>query len=219
MQFANLPMCGYRYDEMPINLPLERRHGLRHCPTAMMAPVRIRPALPAEIPALERLIAASARDLSQGYYTPAQIEAAITHVFGVDSELVADGSYLVASDSDDIIGCGGWSRRATLFGGDRFAGRASGLLDPARDAAKIRAFFVAPQAARRGVGAALLDACESAAIAAGFARTELMATMPGVPFYSVRGYVPGEAISLDCGGVAVPFLAMHKQLSPSRVAG
>lgn len=178
----------------------------------MSAPITIRPAVSAEIPALERLITASARALSQGYYTPEQIEAAISHVFGVDSELVADGSYLVATDGDDLLGCGGWSRRATLFGGDRFAGRASGLLDPARDAAKIRAFFVAPQAARRGVGAALLAACETAAAAAGFARTELMATMPGVPFYQVRGYVPGAAVSIDCGGVAVPFLAMHKQL-------
>jgi GNAT superfamily N-acetyltransferase len=184
----------------------------------MTAQILIRPALPAEIPALEQLIAASARDLSQGFYTPAQIEAAITHVFGVDSELVADGSYLVASDGDAVLGCGGWSRRSTLFGSDRFAGRMSGLLDPARDAAKIRAFFVAPQAARRGVGAALLAACETAAAAAGFTRTELMATMPGVPFYTVRGYLAGAAITVDCGGVPVPFLAMHKQLSPSAVA-
>ncbi|MFZ4382375.1 MAG: GNAT family N-acetyltransferase [Sandarakinorhabdus sp.] len=172
----------------------------------------IRPARASEIPRLETLIAASARGLSQGHYTPEQTEAAIAHVFGVDSELVADGTYLVAQDNDDIAGCGGWSRRATLFGGDRYAGRVSGLLDPARDAAKVRAFFVAPHAARRGVGAALLKACESAAAAAGFARTELMATLPGVPFYAANGYAAAAPISLDCGGIRVPFVPMQKAL-------
>jgi GNAT superfamily N-acetyltransferase len=175
------------------------------------SPLSIRPAHADEIPALNRLITASARALSQGFYTPAQIEAAITHVFGVDSELVADGTYLVVEADGATLGCGGWSRRATLFGGDGFAGRQSGLLDPARDAAKIRAFFVAPEAARRGVGAALLSACESAAAQAGFTRTELMATLPGVPFYASKSYVPAAAISLDCGGVAVGFVPMTKQ--------
>ncbi|WP_353217711.1 GNAT family N-acetyltransferase [Sandarakinorhabdus sp.] len=180
-----------------------------------MADIHIRPALPGDVPALEALIAASARMLSTGFYTAQQTEAAIAHVFGVDSELVCDGSYLVVEASDstaDILGCGGWSRRATLFGGDRYGGRESGLLDPARDAAKVRAFFVAQHAARRGVGAALLHACETAAAAAGFARTELMATLPGVPFYAAHGYSAGDPISLNCGGVAVPFVPMHKQL-------
>lgn len=178
-----------------------------------MASFTIRPATAAEIPALNALITASARVLSQGFYTPAETEAAITHVFGVDSELVADGTYFVVEDATGILGCGGWSRRATLFGGDGFAGRESGLLDPARDAAKIRAFFVAPQAARRGVGAALLKACEDAARAAGFTRTELMATLPGVPFYAANFYLPGDSIQLDCGGVAVGFVPMAKQFS------
>ncbi|OYQ26409.1 GNAT family N-acetyltransferase [Sandarakinorhabdus cyanobacteriorum] len=177
------------------------------------ASLRIRPALAAEIPALNALITASARRLSQGYYTEAETEAAITHVFGVDSELVADGTYLVVESADGLLGCGGWSRRATLFGGDGFAGRESGLLDPARDAAKIRAFFVAPAAARRGVGAALLAACENAARAAGFSRTELMATLPGEPFYAAHGYRQGEPAIVDCGGVPVRFVAMAKQLS------
>lgn len=179
----------------------------------MNQPPRIRSATAGEIPALEAIITASARMLGRGFYMPEETEAAIAHVFGVDSELVADGTYLVAEDdAGDILGCGGWSRRATLFGGDRFAGRQSGLLDPSRDAAKIRAFFVAPHAARRGVGAALLNACESAAAAAGFTRTELMATLPGEPFYAAHGYVGGETINLDCGGVAVRFVPMAKQL-------
>lgn len=173
----------------------------------------IRPARASEIPALEALIAASARLLSQGFYTPAETEAAITHVFGVDSELVGDGSYLLAEDADGVLGCGGWSRRTTLFGGDRFAGREAGFLDPARDAAKIRAFFVAPPAARRGVGAALLQACETAAAAAGFARTELMATLPGVPFYAAHGYAGSDPVDLDCGGVMVRFVPMGRALA------
>lgn len=173
----------------------------------------LRPALPADIPDLDALIAASARRLSRGYYTDAETEAAIAHVFGVDSELVGDGTYLVATVAGRLAGCGGWSRRATLFGGDRFAGRASGLLDPAHDAAKIRAFFVGPDAARAGVGSALLAACEAAAIAAGFTRTELMATLPGVPFYAARGYVAGAAIDLDCGGVPVRFVPMAKTVA------
>jgi GNAT superfamily N-acetyltransferase len=180
---------------------------------ATMTNLHIRPAQPAEIPALEAIITASARILSQGFYTAAETEAAIAHVFGVDSELVADGTYLVVEDSaGDRLGCGGWSRRATLFGGDKFAGRESGLLDPARDAAKIRAFFVAPHAARRGVGAALLKACEDAAAAAGFTRTELMATLPGEPFYAAHSYAGQAPINLDCGGVAVRFVPMGKTI-------
>ena len=138
----------------------------------------IRPARPDEIPALERLIAASARQLSIGFYSPQETEAAIKHVFGVDSELVGDGTYLVVELDGRIAGCGGWSRRATLFGSDRFAQRQIGFVDPAQAPAKIRAFFIAPEFARRGVGAALLDACEAAARAADFTQAELMATLP-----------------------------------------
>lgn len=183
---------------------------------ATSSPLAIRPARHEEIPALERLIAASARALSQGFYTPEEAEAAIAHVFGVDSELVDDGTYFVAAapdDPDQVLGCGGWSRRATLFGSDRFAGRESGLLDPARDAAKIRAFFIAPAAARRGVGAALLKACEEAAQRCGFARTELMATLPGLPFYAANGYVAGTETTVDCDGIPVRFVPMAKYLS------
>lgn len=175
----------------------------------------IRIALAEEIPELEALIAASARGLSDGFYTREEAEAAIAHVFGVDSELVADGTYFVATAADDpaqVLGCGGWSRRATLFGSDRFSGRASGLLDPARDAAKIRAFFIAPQAARRGVGAALLRACEEAARKGGFCRAELMATLPGEPFYAAHGYVAEDPVLVDCGGVPVRFIPMSKYL-------
>lgn len=166
----------------------------------------------ADVPALEALIAASARRLGVGHYTAAETEAAIAHVFGVDSELVADGSYMVAEVAGRIAGCGGWSRRTTLFGGDRYAGRRSGLLDPATDAARIRAFFVHPDHARQGVGDALLLACERAARGFGFTRAELMATLPGLPFYRARGYVAAAPIDLDLGGVPVRFVPMAKPL-------
>lgn len=187
--------------------------GTRHAIGAV-EPVGIRAAVAADIPELERLIAASARALSRGYYDEAQVEAAITHVFGVDSDLVADGSYLVAFDAAGPVGCGGWSRRRTLFGGDRFAARDAGGLDPAVDPARIRAFFVAPGEARRGVGARLLDACEDAAVAAGFSGTTLMSTLPGVPFYARHGYAAEGEVSLELGGVDVVFVPMAKRLLP-----
>ncbi|UZK67341.1 GNAT family N-acetyltransferase [Sphingomonas sp. M1-B02] len=165
-----------------------------------------------DIPALEALIRLSARALSQGHYEEVQIDAAITYVFGVDSELVADRTYLMIEEAGVPIGCGGWSRRRTLFGGDRFGGRDDAMLDPSRDAARIRAFFVHPDHARRGVGAALLAASEAAAIAAGFGALELMSTLPGVAFYRRAGFVPGEQILHRAGGVAIPFVPMRKRI-------
>ncbi len=173
----------------------------------------MRAAVAADIPALESLIAQSARVLGRGHYSAAETEAAITHVFGVDSELVADGTYLVVEAGERIAGCGGWSRRPTLFGGDRFAARQSGLLNPATDPAKIRAFFVHPDFARQGVADALLSACEAAAAAAGFHRLELMATLPGLPFYRARGFVAGAAQPHLLDGIEVTFVPMAKALS------
>ncbi len=180
---------------------------------AVVHDLRVRAAIHAEIPDLEVLIAASARDLGKGFYTEAESEAAIACVFGVDSDLVDDGTYLVAEDADGtIFGCGGWSRRRTLFGGDNFTGRETGFLDPREDAARIRAFFVTPLAARRGVASRLLAECETRAAEAGFSRMALMATLPGVPFYAARGYVAGEAIGLHCGETSVRFVPMERLL-------
>ena len=176
------------------------------------AEVALRAATPADVPALEALIAGSARALGRGYYTDAQNEAAIAHVFGVDSELVADGCYFVAEIDGALAGCGGWSRRTTLFGGDNFVGRGSGFLDPAHDRARIRAFFVAPHAARRGVGAALLAACERAAADAGFTGLALMATLPGEPFYAAHGFRATGRTELSFDGVSVPFVPMEKNI-------
>jgi GNAT superfamily N-acetyltransferase len=178
-----------------------------------MPPPIIRPALAGEAAALTALIRRSAAALSKGYYDDAAIAAASDHVFGVDRELIADGTYLVAEDeAGTLLGCGGWSRRETLFGGDQAAGRSSRLLDPGSEAARIRAFFVAPEAARRGVAAALLARCEGEAGAAGFARLALMATLPGVPFYDRHGFVAGAAVTVSAGGVPVRFVPMEKPL-------
>jgi len=176
------------------------------------AGIVIRPAAAEEIAPLERLIADSARALSKGFYSHREIEAAIHHVFGVDSELIADGTYFVAEAEGAIVGCGGWSRRRTLFGGDRFASREAGLLDPAVDAARIRAFFTAPGQQRRGIATRLLHACEVAVERAGFGRMALMATLPGLPFYAAHGYRPDTPIELPCGEVVVRFIPMTKEL-------
>ena len=173
----------------------------------------LKTALPEDIPELQRLIERSARALSVGYYTPAQTEAAIRHVFGVDSSLVTDGTYLAAVDSDQVVGCGGWSRRRTLYGGDQRRVGPPELLDPATDAAKIRAFFVAPEHARRGIGRLLLEACESAAREAGFRRLELMATLPGLPMYAACGFREVQRTTdVLPDGTAIEFVRMDRPI-------
>lgn len=174
----------------------------------------IRKAALADCPAMEQLMANSARGLSQADYGAAQIEAAIADVFGVDTELIHDGTYFAVEHAGVLVGCGGWSRRKTLFGGDQYAQRESGLLDPAHDAAKIRAFFVLPAWARRGIGRALLDTCEAEARAQGFRRCELMATLPGLKLYRACGYIAGEPVTYELGaGVRIEFVPMHKSLA------
>jgi N-acetylglutamate synthase-like GNAT family acetyltransferase len=164
-------------------------------------------------PALERLIAESARGLSRADYTDAQVEAALGGAFGVDSELIRDGTYFVAEADGRIVGCGGWSRHATLFGGDAQPGRQSELLDPARDSARIRAFFVHPDWARRGIGRAILERCEAEARANGFRSAELLATLPGEPFYRALGYTGAERTEHSLrDGVVIEFVPMMKSL-------
>ncbi len=174
---------------------------------------RIRRATLEDRAALERLIAESARGLSRGDYTDEQVEAALASVFGVDTDLIHDGTYYVAEVQDGPVGCGGWSKRRTLFGGDRFAARDSGHLDPSREPAKIRAFFVRPDWARRGVAGAILETCEREAQAEGFRSLELMATLPGVPFYAARGYEGAERVSYEtAAGITIEFVPMWKEL-------
>jgi len=186
---------------------------------AMAKNIHIRPATPADVLRLSEVIEASVRGLQAQDYLPAQIEGALQSVYGVDSQLIADGTYFVAEALEppselEIVGCGGWSKRKTLYGGDQYAGREDSLLDPAKDAAKIRAFFVHPQWARRGIGSLILEACENAARQAGFTRLEMGATLSGVAFYRAKGYaaVEKEDVPLSNGEV-LPIVKMAKKFA------
>jgi GNAT superfamily N-acetyltransferase len=176
--------------------------------------ITLRPATLDDVPALQSLIARSARGLSTADYRPAQVEGALRGAFGVDTQLVNDRTYFVAEENGAIVGCGGWSFRSTLFGSDARGGRDSSLLDPKSQAAKIRAFFVDPSWARRGIGTLLLERCEDEARARGFSEVELMATLPGVKLYAVRGYVGAEMVRYEVGeGESIEFIPMRKSLA------
>jgi len=157
-------------------------------------PITTRTATFADIPALNEMIALSVRGLSTDYYTPNQIESAIKYIFGVDTQLVTDGTYYVAEIDNITVGCGGWSKRNTLYGGDQHKEIEDPLLDPKHDAARIRAFFVHPAYARQGVGRHIINVCEAAAKSNGFNSFELGATLPGVPLYAAMGYEAIERI-------------------------
>ena len=162
---------------------------------------------------ISELIAESARGLSREHYDDAQIEAAIVTVFGVDTDLIEDGTYFVAEEGDTFAGCGGWSRRKTLFGGDQFAVRDASYLDPRIEPAKIRAFFVHPDHARKGIAQAILNECEREAAALGFRAIELMATLPGVKFYQACGYSEQGTYDLELiDSVKLELVPMRKQL-------
>ena len=182
--------------------------------------IHIRPAVHAEIPALRALIDASVRRLQADDYTPEQIEGALQTVFGVDSQLITDSTYLVAEAHSPggppvIVACGGWSKRKTLYGADHWTARQDDLLDPRVDAAKIRAFFIHPDWARRGIGTLLLQACEDAAQAAGFTRFEMGATLTGAKLFGAKGYLPVEHLSIPlCNGASLPIIHMRKSLRP-----
>jgi GNAT superfamily N-acetyltransferase len=177
----------------------------------------LRPARTEDIPALAELIALSARGLAIGAqdYTAEQVEAALKGAFGVDTGLIADGTYYVAEHEGRPVACGGWSRRRALFGGDSYHGASAELLDPAVEPARIRAFFIHPDWARRGLGRALLDRCETAARAAGFRTLTLMATRPGVRLYRAAGYVAEAPMVFDLDGVHIDFTPMSKSLEPA----
>ena len=172
-----------------------------------------RPATATDVPEIERLIARSARGLSQGDYNEDQIEAALGSALGVDSQLIRDGTYFVASVDGPLVACGGWSYRKTLFGSDGRADREPETLDPACDAARIRAFFVHPDWARQGLGGLMLDICEAEMLARGFRSAELMATLPGERLYRARGYVAGSPVEhVLPNGLRIRFVPMRKML-------
>jgi GNAT superfamily N-acetyltransferase len=176
--------------------------------------INLRLATSDDIPELRQLIEASVRGLSVTHYNARQIESALVHVFGVDTQLIDDGTYFVAEANGEIAGCGGWSRRRTLYGGDQMKAEADPLLDPVTDAARIRAFFIHPRYARRGIGTLIIKACEDAAREAGFSRLELMATLPGLPLYEARGYTVIERVeSVLPDGERLPLARMEKRLA------
>jgi GNAT superfamily N-acetyltransferase len=187
------------------------------------ADVPLRPAALADVPALDALIAASARGLGDGYYSAEQTEALLRHVFGVDTQLILDGTYYVIDGPDGgLAAAGGWSARGTLYGGDRSkAGPdADRRLDPRTEPARIRAFFVHPGWARQGLARRLYEVCAAAARAAGFASLELMATLPGEPLYRALGFVPAEAVVAPLpDGVTVPLVRMVRPLGPALAEG
>jgi GNAT superfamily N-acetyltransferase len=176
-------------------------------------PLVIRPAIFNDIPALNELIAASVRVLGKNYYTDAQIESSIKYVFGVDTQLLADGTYYVVESENRIAACGGWSKRNTLYGGDQHKSTADPLLDPAVDAARIRAFFVHPDFARQGIGKMLINYCENEAIKNGFTRIELGATLPGEPLYLAMGYkaLYREECQMP-DGQSMPVIKMYRDI-------
>jgi len=167
-----------------------------------------------DLDALRAVMALAIAELQKGFLDPAQI-AASRAVMGLDSQLIADGTYFVIESGDAIAGCGGWSRRATLYGGDHSINlRDPALLDPAVDAARIRAMYTHPDHARRGVGRMVMALCETAARDAGFARAELMATLSGEALYRACGYVPIERVEAPGpDGVTVPLIRMGKALA------
>jgi len=174
--------------------------------------ITLRKAQFADVPLLDALIARSARGLS-AEYRPSQVEGALRGAFGVDTQLLTDQTYFIAEDDARAVGCGGWSFRSTLFGGDARADRDSSMLDPRTSAAKIRAFFVDPASARRGIGSQLLERCESEARKRGFSAVELMATLPGVKLYAARGYIAGPMVHFSVGdGESIEFVPMRKVL-------
>lgn len=164
-----------------------------------------------DIPALEQLIADSARGLTRADYSDSEIESALGTAFGVDTDLIRDGTYFVVEADSGIVACGGWSRRKTLFGSNRQQARESEILDPARESARIRAFFVRPDWARRGIGHLLLEECEREAKAYGFQSAELVATLTGQRLYRAFGYAGEERVSYPLpNGTTIQFVPMKK---------
>jgi GNAT superfamily N-acetyltransferase len=165
-----------------------------------------------DMPALRKLMAAAIAELQKEFLTEAQI-AASAAIMGLDTQLIDDGTYFAVVEGESVRGCGGWSRRATLYGGDHTDGRDAALLDPARDPARVRAMYTDPAHTRRGIGRMILAACEEAAAAEGFRTVELMGTMSGQPLYAAAGFVVVEHLQDDRGGAPVPLVRMRKTIT------
>lgn len=175
--------------------------------------VELRLATPGDIPELQKLIDVSVRVLSSGIYTRAQTDAALIHMFGVDSQLIADETYYVIVSDATLVAAGGWSARQTLYGGDQAKRMTDSMLDPAIMPARIRAFFVHPDWTRKGLARKIFQECEAAARARGFRAFELVATLPGEPLYRALGFVPLEPVSIPLtDNLTLPCLRMHRSI-------
>jgi GNAT superfamily N-acetyltransferase len=190
----------------------DHRHSLRYQGISVTFSHRL--ATRQDLPALTELMRAAIDELQKGFLSADQITASRT-IMGLDTQLIDDGTYFAIEADGVLAGCGGWSRRNTLYGGDHSPGRDAALLDPATDAARVRAMYTSPAFVRRGVGRLLLSLCEASAAAEGFARVELASTMSGEPLYLSCGYEPIERIHDDRGGVVVPLIRMGKALRRS----
>lgn len=176
---------------------------------------RLRLATTEDLPQINHLVPSSVRTLSQDCYSAAQIESAIRHVFGPDTQLIADRTYFVVTVGDRLAGCGGWSRWRKLYGGDQMADAAATRLDPKTEPARIRAFFVAPEFARLGIGTRILNASLEAAWHDGFRVAELVATLPGERLYAAHGFgVVERMVETLPDGVTIPFVRMRRSLTP-----
>ena len=174
--------------------------------------ITIRLATGDDVTALVPLMEAAIEQLQRGFLDDDQIESSKA-IMGIDRQLIDDGTYFVVEIDGTVAGCGGWSRRATLYGGDHSGGRDAALLDPTTDPARIRAMYTHPDFARRGVGRLVLEACEAAAAAEGFATLELMATRSGRPLYETHGFQPVEAVEDASGGAPIPLTRMRKPVT------
>ena len=173
--------------------------------------ISFRLAIHEDVSELEKLISLSVRTLQAGSYTSDQMDGALGSVFAVDSQLIRDGTYFVAEAKGAIVGCGGWSRRKTMFGGDTMKVGEDLLLDPMKDPARIRAFFVRPGWERRGIGSQIMRLCEEAVLKAGFGRTEIVATLVGEHLYANFGYSVVERYDVALkNGHALPVVRMQK---------
>jgi len=173
-----------------------------------------------DIPALEALIPISVRALQAPYYSSAQIEAALGPVFGVDRQLIRDGTYFVVEHDAEIVGCGGWSKRKSMYGGDSVRAGEDAQLDRHRDPARVRAFFVHPVWARRGIGRSIMVACERAVIEAGFRSVDIVATLAGEPLYASFGYAVVERYEIAMtGGLRLPVIRMTRNMEQPSLAG
>jgi GNAT superfamily N-acetyltransferase len=165
-----------------------------------------------DIPQLDSLIPISVRVLQAAHYSAEQMDAALGTIFAVDRQLIRDGTYFVVESGPEIVGCGGWSKRRSRYGGDQNRTEPDPELDPARDAARIRAFFVHPDWARRGIGSSIMATCEKAILTAGFRKVEIVATLAGEPLYVAFGYIVARRFEISMeGGMSLPAVELVKE--------